>query len=263
MPSKQKASIHFPLFGEKRDFFSALAASGNLKHAYLFFGDEGVGKLTFASLFARFLEEGEFSESRKPLIDAEVLFPDDDGKISVDAVRTVKNFLSQRPLRSPRRTLIIRGGESLTPQAQAACLKVVEEPPSSSLIILTARAPESLFPPLASRLLKVYFPRMREAELADFLVHERGAPRERAKAVAERSYGSIGRALALLADKKRKKAEGLAGTVSEAIAALRERDVVANSSLLARLLRMQELLARYNLNERVQEKAFRYLLERR
>lgn len=261
MPAKKKSALFSAHFTEKENFFRTLALSGNLKHAYLFFGDEGVGKLTFASLFARFMEEGEFSESKSPLIDLLVLMPDEKGNIGVEAVRSVRSFLSQKPLRSSRRTVIIRGAEVLTPEAQAACLKIVEEPPQSSLIIFTARNPETLFSPLSSRLLKVYFPRMSRSGLADLLVREQGIESARAAEISKRSYGSIGRATLLLKGRKRKASTGFAGAMEEAIVNLREKDLVKNAHLISRLLRMEELMKRYNLNERVQEKAFQYLMK--
>ncbi len=257
----RKAPLSSVLFKEKQTFFESLVRYGGLRHAYLFFGDEGVGKFTFASLFARFLEEGEFSESGKPLIDIMTLFPDEKGTISVDAARSVKHFLSQKPLRSARRTVIVDVAEALTPEAQAAFLKIVEEPPASGLMIFIARSPEAFFPPLASRLLKIYFPRLSRGALAALLTSDYGVPAKKAEIIATESHGRIGPALELLKGKKRKPPGGLAETVEEKIMELREKDVRGNSTLIFRLLRLQELLTRYNLNERIQEKAFQYLLK--
>ena len=163
-------------------------------------------------------------------------------------------------MRSAKRTVIVRNAEALTPEAQAACLKIVEEPPASALIIFTAASPEALFPPLASRLLKIYFPRMGRATLAEALSSHYGASALEAERIATESHGRIGLALKLLKGKK-KKAAGLSESVAEEISSLRNADLSGNAKLLSRLLRLEEQLARYNLNERIQEKAFRYLLK--
>lgn len=259
MPKAKKKEKLIPLFKEKQDFFTSLAESQSLRHAYLFFGDEGIGKFTFAKQFAGFLETGEFLESVRPLVDTYVIEPDEDGKISVDTARTLKNFLSQKPIRSQKRTAIVRCAESLTPEAQAACLKIVEEPPASALIIFTAKASEAFFPPLASRMLKIYFPRMSRKKLADFLVSNYAVSSENALKTSSRSHGRIGLAESILKDKK-KKAPNFSVILSEKISSLRDENLEKNAEILSRLLRMQELLLRYNLNERVQEKAFKFLI---
>lgn len=46
----------------------------------------------------------------------------------------------------------------MTPEAQNAVLKIVEDSPEASLIIFIAKDESSLLPPLTSRLQKIYFP---------------------------------------------------------------------------------------------------------
>jgi DNA polymerase III delta prime subunit len=97
---------------------------------------------------------------------AKQLDPDVKDSVGIDAVREIKNFLWQRPNASTKRTLIIDDAELLTDEAQNALLKVTEEPPASSLLIVVAYDIESLMPTILSRLQKIYFGAVPEAKKA-------------------------------------------------------------------------------------------------
>jgi len=257
---KRSFEVHLPLFLEKLEFFTNLANENSLSHAYLFFGDEGVGKFTFALLFAQFLENGEFGGVERHPIDTMVVHPDEKGIVSVDAVRDVKSFLSKTPLHSSKRIVIVKRSEVMTKEAQSAFLKIVEEPPRTSLIIFVSNSLEVFFPPLASRLLKIYFPRASKESLAKVLSDVYGIDIKKAQLVAQKSYGRIGMAIKILSLKK----AGVPADVEEKIALkileLREKDIFKYSSTISNLLKMQTSLGRYNLNKRLQEKKMEYLL---
>lgn len=255
---KKKNETFIPLFPETGDFFSSLIDSDSLGHAYLFFGDSGVGKKTFAKALARKIELGDFSADA-PLIDAMFLSPGENGSVSVDEIRSVRRFLSQTPLNSFRRVAIILHGDEMTPEAEAACLKIVEEPPKSSFIVIVAKSPDSLFPPLASRLQKIYFPRFSRSAIEKLLREYFGASAEAARKTASRAYGSLGRALALLKGKT-EKPKDFSEKIEAVIAELRENNLERNAPLIRKLLRMQGDAARFNLNPRIQEKALAHLL---
>lgn len=119
-----------------------------MAHAYLFFGWNSDGLLKFSRELANFLENRDWSLSERPLLDALFLNPDE--------YRLVKNFLWQKPIQSLRKTVVIQNAEELTAQAQNAILKIAEEPPASSLIILLIKDPAFLIPTLASRFQKIY-----------------------------------------------------------------------------------------------------------
>ncbi len=139
------------------DDLKKLADRGALSHSYLFFGPAMVGKKMVARALAEYLEK-ETDNSRHPtLSDCIIIEPGEGGSIGIDAVREIKNFLWQKPNVSSRRTLIINDAELLTAEAQNALLKVTEEPPASSLLILITSDAESLMPTILSRFQKIYF----------------------------------------------------------------------------------------------------------
>ena len=126
-----------------------------MAHSYLFWG-YGNGKLEFALELAKFLEQGT-----GPLIDCLLL---SQPEVGIDEVRQIRKFLWQRPLKSSRRTVIIDKAENLSLHARPALLKITEEPPSTSLIILIVNEPGVLPPALVSRFQKIYLPGKMELE---------------------------------------------------------------------------------------------------
>jgi DNA polymerase III delta prime subunit len=196
--------------------FKKLVSSGALGHAYLFYGPAMVGKRTFATALARFLEKGIF----EPPADGEVLQdskmidlafakrldPEKKGdSIGIDAARAIKNFLWQKPNMSSRRTLILDEAEFLTAEAQNALLKITEEPPASSLIILVSSDPDGLLPTIMSRIEKVYFGLVPEKEIVAWLTKERKLKAADAKIFAKRSFGKPGLAIRLAEDENLQK----------------------------------------------------------
>ena len=77
------------------------------------------------------------------------LIPED--SLGIAEIRRLQAFLSQKPLKNKQHVVVIRQAEKLTLQAQAALLKILEEPPGDSLIYLVTSEPESLLPTILSR----------------------------------------------------------------------------------------------------------------
>jgi len=120
--------------------------------------------------------------------------------IGIDVAREVKTFLWQKPNTSARRTLIIDNAELLTTEAQNALLKITEEPPASSLLILITSDVESILPTIVSRLLKIYFGVVAMEAIEKWLVSEEHLTKAKATALAKRSLGKPGIAWRILHD---------------------------------------------------------------
>lgn len=180
-----------------------LADRRDFSHAYLFFGTEQVGKRRVALGLANYLERGIFDlTGSKPLSDVREIQPDEGKTIGIDVVRELKNFLSQRPNVSPYRLVIINDAEFLTSEAQNALLRLTEEPPPSSLLILVLRDPESLAPTLISRFQKIYFSTVRDEVIKNWLISEFKIPAKKAEEIARISRGKPGLSYAIVHDKK-------------------------------------------------------------
>jgi len=178
-----------------------LADERKLVHGYVFFGPRMVGKRTLALNLANYLEGNGFSLP-KLLIDATVIEPDENGTIGIDAIRDLKQFLWQRPNLSLYRTAIINDAELLTTEAQNALLRIAEEPPPSTLLILITSDPGGLAPTLSSRLQKIYFSTVPQELIEGWLIKELSQDKKTARNIAARSFGKPGLAAAIISDKK-------------------------------------------------------------
>jgi DNA polymerase-3 subunit delta' len=247
---------------DKIEEFKKLIKENKLRQSYLFFGEPGIGKFTFARCLVNFLESGEFIPANKPLIDSKIFQPEacpptggETGFIGIDSVRRLKQFLYQRPLISCRRSAIFDEADSLTPEAQNALLKIIEEPPSFSLIIFISREPSVFSSTLASRFTKVYFPRLSQKSIARFLKENFQVEVSRAAAISRQSFGRIGRALQLLNPKPLDVSTDSVSEYLENLILSLRKNLFKNSSKLIWLLEREELLKRYNLNPKLQFKA--------
>lgn len=176
-----------------------LADERRLAHGYLFFGPEGVGKRFVAESLAAYLENGQFAPALRALNDLQIVAPDEEGVIGIDAARALKTFLYRRPNISPYRLAIVDDAHRMTPPAQNALLKIAEEPPSAGIIIFITSDPDALFPTLRSRLHAIYFSPVPMPALARWLCDVRGCSRAVAEKLARAAFGAPGKAIALSA----------------------------------------------------------------
>ena len=260
---------------DKIKIFKTLVEKNNLSHGYLFFGEPNVGKTTFALALANLIEKGEFNKPDLILSESK-LIQIEEGSIGIDQIREIKHFLSQKPVSSSRRVVIIEQAGKLTSQAQNAVLKIAEEPPASGLIILTANNPDVLLATLRSRLQLVYFGRVLEKEIVSLLEKEYGVPNKKAQEVASVSLGKPGRAVSIIEDDRSKEgvdlvnkflkgsetrrsvAEKLADQtdlldifVSHLLAEL-SKDTLANHQLMSKLLGRVSMMEDFSTNKRLQ-----------
>lgn len=117
-------------------------------HALLLAGPAGIGKGAIAEVLAAEIL------GVKPASHPYHLTIHPDGlSISIQVVRDLQKFLQlktvgEKPL---RRTIIVESAHAMTTEAQNAFLKLLEEPPADTLVILTANSPRSLLPTILSR----------------------------------------------------------------------------------------------------------------
>ena len=127
----------------------------------------------------------------------DVLFlePGDNGSIKIDQVRDAIDRAGYRPFEGRRRVLVIDDADTLVQQAQNALLKVLEEPPPSSVFLLVTSRPDSLLDTVRSRCPRLRFGQLDAADVARVLVtlDWREADAHAAAAVSD---GSVARAVA-------------------------------------------------------------------
>ncbi len=117
-------------------------------------------------------------------------------RISVLQARDVVLSAPERPFELSRRVYVIEPADLLTAEAANALLKVLEEPPPSTLLVLVTAAPWSLPVTVRSRLQPVRFRALPVPVLREILA-SRGTPPGEAERRARLAGGSVARALAL------------------------------------------------------------------
>ena len=80
---------------------------------------------------------------------------DDKNEIAIDESRYIIEFLSQKPTLPGKRAVIIENFENMSRNAANSILKILEEPPIDSIIIITTCKLLSILPTIRSRCIKI------------------------------------------------------------------------------------------------------------
>jgi DNA polymerase III delta prime subunit len=89
----------------------------------------------------------------------------DDTRISVGQIRDLQSALRLRGFEAGRRAAVIDGAEWLNASAQNALLRILEEPPPRTTLVLVAARPTAVLATIRSRCLRVRFPASPETGL--------------------------------------------------------------------------------------------------
>lgn len=119
--------------------------------------------------------------------------------IPVELAREIKRRLSIRGPAGVTRVVVFYQMEQMRFASADALLKMIEEPPSDTIIILTAVNPDALLPTIQSRAQKIRLERLPEQMVVDYLVQNYGATETDARTKARVMERSLGRAVAAVA----------------------------------------------------------------
>lgn len=132
------------------------------------------------------------------------------------SIRTVQRLAGLRPALGQRKVFVIGDAELMVPQessqeAANAFLKLLEEPPAQTTLILTSSQPGALLPTILSRVLSIRIGLVEEMEIAELLQAEGLAEASAAGAIARRARGSVRRAVEMAARREGAEAEAQQG----------------------------------------------------
>jgi DNA polymerase-3 subunit delta' len=187
--------------------------SGKVSHAYLIDGEKASGKEFIGKLYAMALqcEEREEGSSdpcgichscRQALSgnqpDIITLTHEKPGVIGVEDIRTqINQDVYIMPYSSPYKIYLINEAEKMTPQAQNALLKTLEEPPGYVVILLLTSNVNTLLPTIISRSVVLHMRPVQEKLVKQYLMEKLQVPDYKAEVCAAFARGNIGRAKAL------------------------------------------------------------------
>ena len=180
--------------------------SGDISHAYLFYGPEGIGKRITALKFGKALNClsltddfcGECLHCRK--FD-NGNFPDflmvgaKDGSIKIETIRELQKKVNFRPYEGKFKVVLIDGAEEMTLGAANSFLKTLEEPPGATVFILVCHNFNLMIPTIISRCQKIQFNLIPVEAIKNILVNKNQTAPKDAHLMATYSRGSLGKAL--------------------------------------------------------------------
>lgn len=198
--------------------------SSRLPGAMLFSGENGVGKKLFALEIARALNcrspqgveacgtcaackrtlkinypAGDDSDDWKGIIWTDhpdvglVVAPK--RVLLVDQMRAIENAANYRPFEGNARVFIVEEADKLNENSANALLKILEEPPPTSHVILLTSRPAWLLPTIRSRCQVIRFSPLAAAEIENHLTQNKIADAAEARVRARVARGSLSRAL--------------------------------------------------------------------
>ncbi len=196
-----------------QQFLSKISEENRVGHAYLIYGEDGLGKKAFAKRFAQTILCKGFP---KPCFCcppckkiAQGIHPDvtwllgGEGKnsIHIEQIRRLRADCQIKPNESEKKVYIITNVQNMTDGAYNAFLKTLEEPPSHAVFLLTAPNIDRLPPTIVSRGVPIQlFPLSEEEIRAALAKRFPDLPESLREAAAAASEGNLGQAQKILED---------------------------------------------------------------
>lgn len=178
-----------------------------ISHAYIFHGEEGMGKKSLALSYAKALlctENGINSCNKcKSCIQADsnnhpdiLWITNEKNSIGVDDIRTKINAdVLVKPYQSKYKIYIIDAADKMTENAQNALLKTIEEPPEYAIIMLFCCNIHSILPTILSRCVILDLKPVNKQLIKEFLMSKYQIPDYKAEIAANFSGGNVGKAI--------------------------------------------------------------------
>lgn len=178
-----------------------------VSHAYIINGERNSGKEFIAKVFAKTLqcEKGgteacdechsckQAQSGNQP--DIIYISHEKPNTISVEDIRAqINNDIVIKPYSSPRKVYIMNDGEKMTPQAQNALLKTLEEPPEYAVILILTTNVEAMLPTVLSRCVVLNMKPVSDKKVKEFLMKELEVPDYKADICVAFARGNIGKA---------------------------------------------------------------------
>ena len=184
--------------------------NGKVSHAYIIHGENRSGKEFVAKIFAQTLlceekntepcGECHSCHQAESMNHPDIIYVmhEKPNTIGVDDIRDgINNTVMIKPYSSRYKIYIMQEADKMTPQAQNALLKTLEEPPAYAIFILLCNSLEMMLPTILSRCVVLNMRPVRDDAMRKYLMQELKVPDYRAEICIAFARGNVGRAKAL------------------------------------------------------------------
>ncbi len=188
-------------------FLKTAIKNDKLAHAYIFGGQDGVGKKLTALEFAKAVncKNGIFGcETCSSCVkvnndnhpDIYMIKPDGNS-IKNKQIEGFQSNILLKPYESNKKIFIIESADTMTVSAQNRLLKILEEPPSYGIIILIAQNLHGLLPTIRSRGQMIKFNKISKKLIEEYLIENYNIEDTDLAILSGFSDGSLGKAINL------------------------------------------------------------------
>ena len=153
---------------DKKTYFKNIIKEHNISHSYILYGNEGIGKLTFAKELAKQILSVDNLEICPDYKYIEKL--EDKKDIVIEQIR--KEIIEDvyiAPIASEHKLYIINDAECLNTAAQNSLLKTLEEPPKYIIIIMICSNINKILHTIKSRANKINFIGVESQEIRKYI----------------------------------------------------------------------------------------------
>lgn len=178
-----------------------------ISHAYIIQGERSSGKEFIARVFAQTLQCekggtepcGECHSCKQAMSsnhpDIIKVLHDKPNTIGIDDIREqLTNTVQIKPYSSPYKIYIMNEGEKMTPAAQNALLKTLEEPPAYVVILILVTTIDALLPTIQSRCVTLNMRPVKDELVKRYLMSDVKLTDYKADICVAFARGNIGRA---------------------------------------------------------------------
>jgi DNA polymerase III delta' subunit len=180
-------------------------ARNRIPNSLLFYGPEGVGKRDIALVLAKAMNCLKLKDDacencascraidHNNFPDVMVLSPEKN-LLKIEQMREMKQVAYLKPMVGQKRVFIIDQAEKMKEEAANSVLKILEEPPSFTHLVLVTSNPYMILPTIKSRCQELGFSLISKHDIEKVLV-ERGHEEERARIIALLVRGNLKQAM--------------------------------------------------------------------
>lgn len=192
-----------------KEYFKNAIKYNKVSHAYIINGERSAGKEFIANIFAMALQCENLDEETEPCGECHSckqalshnqpdiirVSHEKPNTVGVEDIRTqINRNIAIKPYSSPRKIYIMNEGEKMTPQAQNALLKTLEEPPDYAVILILTTDTSALLPTILSRSIVLTMKPVVDGLVKKYLMDVEKIPDYKADISVSFARGNIGKA---------------------------------------------------------------------